>query len=303
MHCPIDGGNNFKQLPYYYFWNEKRFQFVKCKQCGLVTINPKPTSDELNLLYGEDYFDHGAHGLNLHQLSYEAVRDAVPEEKRIQNFRERILKYHPDAKSIFEIGAAMGYQLHAAQQVGLKTGGLEISEAANNRAKEKFGLSLYKGDFESLDLTSEYGKWDLVYGGDVFEHFSNPDVVVDKIFKLLAQGGKAVIIVPSTFNLFSTQVASIILKITGKQMKLPDNPYHLFEYTSNTISKIFLMKFFQVQIINNIKKPSELNMKSKSISYQLKKAIHFVNFPFTKLFNRNGDRLTVVASKVSSTQA
>ena len=295
-HCPVDGGLNYGALPYYYEWKNKRFQFVKCKQCGLVTIDPKPTEEELNELYGEEYFDHGAHGLNQQHKSYEDVRDAVPLAEREKNFRNKILKFHPSAKSIFEIGAAMGYQLNAAQLCGLKTGGLEISEAANKRAKEKFGLHLYKGDFERIDLTNEFGKWDLVYGGDVFEHFSNPDIVVKKIHQLLAPGGKAIIIVPSTFNLFSTSIATSLLKLSGRKMKLPDNPYHLFEYTSSSMKIIFQKEFKHVQILNQIKKPSELNMKSGSMSYQLKRVVHFINYPFTKMFNSNGDRLTLIAN-------
>lgn len=297
MRCPIDEKENFKPLPYYYQWNNKRFQFVKCRNCGLVSIDPKPNSDELSLLYGEDYFDHGAHGLNQHQHTYESVRDAVSEQERTANFRSRILHHHPQAKSFFEIGAAMGYQLHAAQLCGLTVGGLEISEAANKRAKEKFGLNLYQGDFETMNLENEFGKWDIVYGGDVFEHFSNPGIVAEKIYKLLAPGGKAIIVVPSTFNLFSTSLATGILSLTKKQMKLPDNPYHLFEYTSGTIKKLFQKHFSHVQVINNIKAPSQLNTKSGSMAYQLKKIIHYINYPYTRIFNAHGDRLTIVATR------
>ena len=297
MICPIDRSSVFDPTPFYYVWNNKRFQLVKCRGCGLISLDPKPTDEELKLLYSEDYFDHGAHGLDHYQKTYEEMKDAVPIEERTQKIKDTILKEKPDAKSLFEIGAAMGYYLDAVRSLGLQVSGLEISAAANKRAKEKFGFDLYGGDFEKIDLSNEYGKWDVVYGGDVFEHFSNPEIVVQKIFDLLKPKGIAYIVVPSTFNLFSTKIATLGLKTLGKQQRLVDNPYHLYEYTSSTIKKIFETYFDDVRVINHIKKPSELNLKTKSFGYRMKYGIHLINYPFTKIFHAYGDRLTVVARK------
>ena len=270
---------------------------VKCHHCGLITLDPKPSESELQLLYSQDYFDHGAHGLDHHQKTYEEMNDAVLPEIRMQKIKNTILREMPDAKSLFEMGAAMGYMLDAARKLGLKVSGLEISSAANKRAKEKFGIDLYRGNFEKIDLSSEYEKWDIVYGGDVFEHFSNPEIVVEKIFRLLKPGGIAYIIVPSTFNLFSTKIATVGYRLLGRQQKLVDNPYHLYEYTSSTLRKIFETQFDHVRVINNIKKPGELNLKTKSVGYRIKYAIHLLNYPVTKILGVNGDRLTAVARK------
>src|SRR5215217_6221316 len=204
MICPVDKSTAFDSTPFYYFWNNKKFQLVKCRGCGLISLDPKPTDEELKLLYSEDYFDHGAHGLDHHQKTYEEMHNAVPLEERIQKIKKTLLKENHNAKSLFEIGAAMGHNLNAARNCGLMVGGIEISPSANKRAEEKFGIKLYSGDFEKIDLSGELNKWDIVYGGDVFEHFCNPDVVVKKIYELLDEGGIAYIVVPSTFNLFST---------------------------------------------------------------------------------------------------
>jgi 2-polyprenyl-3-methyl-5-hydroxy-6-metoxy-1,4-benzoquinol methylase len=297
MICPVDQSTVFDQVPFYYQWNNKRFQMVKCRDCGLITLDPKPTEEELQLLYSEDYFDHGAHGLDHYQKTYEEMKDAVPMKERVQNIESTILQEKPDATSLFEIGAAMGYYLDAARSLGLRVSGLEISASANKRAKEKFSIDLYSGDFEKIDLSTEYGKWDVVYGGDVFEHFSNPGIVVEKIFHLLKPGGIAYIVVPSTFNLFSTRIATFGFRLLGKQQKLVDNPYHLYEYTTSTLKKIFETCFNEVKVINKIKSPRELNLKTKSLGYRIKYMIHLLNYPVTKMFGVNGDRLTAVARK------
>ncbi|MBK6729482.1 MAG: class I SAM-dependent methyltransferase [Bacteroidetes bacterium] len=297
MQCEICNQEKFHDLPFFYLWNNKKFQLVQCNNCKLITLDPKPTSQELELLYAEDYFDHGAHGLDAYQKTYEEIRDEIPVETWKEKVRETILKEKPDAKSLFEIGAAMGYFLNAAKELGMHVSGLEISSSANKRAKEKFNLDLYSGDYEEMDLTNEYGKWDVVYGGDVFEHFSNPSIVLDKIYNMLKPGGIAYLVIPSTFNLFSSSIANTFLKLSGKQQKMADNPYHLFEYTSKTASKMLKTKFKKIKIINNIKKPSEVNLKSGNLLYKIKYVIHLFNYPYTKITGRRGDRVTLIGIK------
>ena len=103
--------------------------------------------------------------------------------------------------------------------------------------------------------------------------------------------------IPSTFNLFSTKIAMNVFKILNINKRLLDNPYHLYEYTTRTVFKMFTKYFSQVKIYNDIKKPWQLNIKRKSVDYLLKYLLQYINYPVTKLFNEFGDRLTVVAKK------
>lgn len=230
-------------------------------------------------------------------MTYEQLKDEMPVSELQKRIKHTVLKANPNAKSLFEIGAALGHLLDAARQMGMSVSGLEISSSANKRAREKFGIDLYEGDFEVLDLSSEYNKWDAVYGGDVFEHFLNPKIVVDKIYEMLRPGGVAVLVVPSTFNLFSTAVATFILRLTGKRRRLVDNPYHIHEFTSKSAKRIMKRRFNDVRIYNDIKSPRQMNIKDGSLAYRIKYLFHLLNYPYTKLFGRNGDRVTIIAIK------
>lgn len=297
MHCENCGNNLFTITPFYYRWNDKEFLLKKCKKCSLIALDPQPTSEELIMLYADDYFETGQHGLNQTAQTYEENKDALSMEARATAIKNNILQFKPDTKNVFEIGFAMGHSLAAAKTLGLEVSGIEFSESAVQKAKNKFNIDAICGNFEDLDTTPYLNKWDCIYGGDVFEHFGQPTKVVKNMFAMLADGGIAVVIVPSTFNLFSTYFAILFYRITGKRKKFYDNPYHLFEYTPKTITSIFNKYFDDVQVVNRIKKPAELNMKGGGIEYTIKKMIHYINYPFTKLFNRNGDRLLVVARK------
>jgi 2-polyprenyl-3-methyl-5-hydroxy-6-metoxy-1,4-benzoquinol methylase len=297
MTCQLCGKNSFSPTPLYYSWDGKEFRLVKCNSCGLVTLDPKPNEAELAKLYAEDYFDHGAHGLNQTGDTYESSRDKKSIDERSAYIKQNILKYKPDVKSLFEIGYAMGHMLSAGKEMGMKVSGIEFSEYAANKAKAKFDLDVTSGDFEKVDISNWRTQWDCVYGGDVFEHFAHPDLVAEKISEMLKPNGVAVLVIPSTFNLFSTKLALILYKMTGKRKKMYDNPYHLFEYTTGTLKRLLEKHFSKVEIINRIKKPSELNLKNKSMEYRLKRLVHYINYPYTKLFNQNGDRLLVLAYK------
>lgn len=296
MICECCGGDQFKSTPFYYNWNNKEFILATCIKCDLITLDPKPDNEELKLLYADEYFESGAHGLNRINKTYEASIDELSMDYRIQYWQENILKFKPDTKNIFEIGFAMGHMLAAAKEMGLEVSGIEFSDSAVQKAKNKFDIKAISGNFESID-TEKIGKWDCIFGGDVFEHFTYPSSVCKNMYDILNEGGVAIVIIPSTFNLFSTKLAILFYKLLGKRKKFYDKPYHLFEYTPKTIKSIFGKHFKNVEVINRIKKPSQLNMKSGGIEYKLKYLIHLVNYPFTKIFNRNGDRLLVVARK------
>jgi predicted SAM-dependent methyltransferase len=304
MHCENCGNNLFTITPFYYRWNDKEFLLKKCKKCSLIALDPQPTSEELIMLYADDYFETGQHGLNQTAQTYEENKDALSMEARATAIKKTIsYNFKTGYKKMYlKLDFAMGHSFGC----GKKPWGLEVfryrvfRRLQYKKAKNKFNIDAICGNFEDLDTTPYLNKWDCIYGGDVFEHFGQPTKVVKNMFAMLADGGIAVVIVPSTFNLFSTYFAILFYRITGKRKKFYDNPYHLFEYTPKTITSIFNKYFDDVQVVNRIKKPAELNMKGGGIEYTIKKMIHYINYPFTKLFNRNGDRLLVVARKSGS---
>ncbi|KRP04900.1 MAG: hypothetical protein ABR94_06360, partial [Sphingobacteriales bacterium BACL12 MAG-120802-bin5] len=75
------------------------------------------------------------------------------------------------------------------------------------------------------------------------------------------------------------------------------NPYHIHEFTTATARRIMERKFQKITIYNDIKSPSEMNLKDGSLAYRIKFLFHLINYPFTKITGRNGDRVTIIAIK------
>jgi len=294
--CNLCGDSRFAREPFHYQWDGRRFDGMRCRGCGLVTLAPLPSDADLVKLYDGDYFARGLHGLDQLRQSYEAWSDAAMETSR-RFLREELLARRPGARSVFEIGAAMGHFLAAARQEGLAVAGLEISPAATARAREKFGLELACANIEAFDPEPWAGRWDLVYAGDLFEHLRDPAGTLVKVERLLAPGGLFFIRIPSTLNLLSTRLAAPLLRAAGRSRRLPDPPYHLYEYTPATIGRLFAQRFARVEIRQEAMTPGRLNLKGGSAAYVAKRALQVVNAPLTRLTGRWGDRLTVCGWK------
>ena len=296
MNCNLCGNDDFQRLPFHYLWEDKRYQGMRCRACGIVVLDPLPSDEELVRLYGADYFDHGLHGLDRMGTDYETHADASLAKAR-SYLREEILPRIPQARSVFELGGAMGHFLRAAAAEGLRTGGVEISAAAVERAREKFGVELHCGNIETIDVEPWAESWDVVYAGDLFEHLRDPSGVLTKVERLLVPGGICVMRVPGTFNLLSTRLGEFLLRLGGRDRRLPDAPYHLYEYTDKTLRRIFADHFDEVEIICEATPATALNLKDRSPAYLAKWLLQLVNAPLTRLTGRFGDRMTVFARK------
>ena len=103
--------------------------------------------------------------------------------------------------------------------------------------------------------------------------------------------------VPGTFNLLATRLAVPVLRGLGRDKRLPDDPYHLYEYTSTTLQRMFRRHFATVEIRNETVAPWRMNLKSGSFDHVAKMMLQWFNWPLTALTNRFGDRMTVYARK------
>ena len=294
MECNLCSANESEALPFHYLWEGKTFRGRRCRNCGLIALDPLPTDAELARLYDAGYFESGLHGLDKAGLDYETLTDDKAVADR--GFIRRVIgSRHPDAKSLFEVGAAMGHFLAVAREAGFHVDGLEFSPPAVERAGAKFGLDLMCGNIETADLSDRLGAWDVVYAGDLLEHLRDPSAALAKMRALLAPGGICVVVLPGTFNLLATRLATSVYARLGRDKRLPDKPYHLYEYTIETARRMFEAHFGRVEIICEASPPRALNLKNRSADYLAKYLLQFLNYPLTRLTGRFGDRMTVIA--------
>lgn len=161
------------------------FDLVKCKNDGLVYVNPQPSEADFKKFYeAQEYFSRGERDV-IGYANYLAEKPAIiKNSNRIIN---EIKKFCSRGK-LFDIGCAFGFTLDVARKMGFEVYGNDLNEEAIKYAKEVLHLNnVYAGYMDqSGDLS---GSFDAVIMAGTIEHFQNPQIETDKAKQLLKPGG------------------------------------------------------------------------------------------------------------------
>lgn len=97
---------------------------------------------------------------------------------------------------LLDVACGGGYLLMEAERRGLRTSGIDIAESAIRRAREFApGSALRQGDAESLPYDD--ASFEIVTCLGSLEHFLRPAVALEEMRRVLAPGGRTVVVVPN----------------------------------------------------------------------------------------------------------
>lgn len=294
-HCVLCNGSKFRKIPFRYAFKGRFLDGQKCLSCGLISILPRPTDDEITEMYSDNYFtvaDNKTHHTNTDYISDIENIDYSENAKSIK----RIV---PGGK-ILEIGCAAGKLLKALENEGFNVTGVELSTFAADYGRKKFGINIINKPFDEKLLGNELieNTYDAIMMGDVLEHFTNPAEAVNLSCRLLKKGGKLIAHVPGTLNLISSHMAFAFYRLSGKQKTMTIPPYHLTEFSPKTLKRMFLDKgFASVQIIQKTKHPRTIPLRHSKIENFVKLTTQYPNYYLTKYFGIYGDRITGIGTK------
>lgn len=177
---------------------DEEFRFVRCTECGLVRLDPRPDVSELGRIYPPDYYAY-----NL--LSDEpSERLKLTDRMKMRMYQQRLEGLagrlgKTGTIRILDVGCADGRLLDWYRQSGvgerLETHGIEMDEDAAERARRR-GHRVVTGRFE-LDRELETGTFDLILALHVIEHVDDPEAFARRAAELLAPGGLFVVATPN----------------------------------------------------------------------------------------------------------
>ncbi len=210
------------------------FQVVKCRACGLLRTNPRPTRKTIGFYYPEDY---GPHLRTVETAAATPPRER-PRWKRLGLRAHRYLFYEafrfnherfpplPPGRML-EVGCATGAFLHAMAERGWEVEGLESSERAAREARSH-GHIVYLGTLEEApDPTRLY---DLVVGWMVLEHLHNPLLGLEKLRRWVRPGGWLALSVPNA--------GSLEFRWFREAWYALSLPTHLYHFTPRTLTRL-----------------------------------------------------------------
>jgi 2-polyprenyl-3-methyl-5-hydroxy-6-metoxy-1,4-benzoquinol methylase len=213
---------------------EAPFQIVRCKECGLVYVDPQPARDFMSAHYSEDYYK-------------EWIETQM--DRRIPMWRKRLkklLKYKIKGR-LLDVGFGCGTFLKLAKERGFDVHGTEISEYACQYVKDKLGLDVFCGDLKKARFPGE--SFDVTTVWHTLEHLPSPSHTLEEIHRILRKDGLLVVAVPNLNN-FITRILYFLVRWRKlKLFSVKAKELHLYHFSISTLTALLEKTGFQIQKI------------------------------------------------------
>jgi SAM-dependent methyltransferase len=167
-------------------------RFDRCVRCGLERISPQPSPETLARIYGRHYYD--AWGLGEDETAVAVLK------KRTFRTVLAALGRAPRGAKLLDCGAATGFLLEVARELGYEPYGVELSAFGARAVADKFGPArAHCGELlEAHFADAVPGDFHAITMCDYIEHVREPRRVLRRARELLGEGGALAITTPDT---------------------------------------------------------------------------------------------------------
>ncbi len=196
---------------------EGLFQYVQCKSCGLVYMNPQIAPECISQFYPDDYAPHQAGSASTGKTAHKP------------DLPKMILDTLNSQSSVLDIGCGNGDFLNNVRHFcNCRVNGVDTSENAVLCAKKQYGLDIFRGEITSAPF--EEKSFDLITAWSCIEHMNNPALAVKKMFSLCKPGGFLFLKTPN--------YDSFAAKLFKENWYHLDCPRHLYIFSPSTITAL-----------------------------------------------------------------
>jgi 2-polyprenyl-3-methyl-5-hydroxy-6-metoxy-1,4-benzoquinol methylase len=213
------------------------YSLVRCRQCGLMRTNPRPTASTIGFYYPDDYGPYlgtrvsGQKPENKHGL-----------KQRIQGWLSSRSNELPGMKpgNLLEVGCASGLFLNEMHSRGWHVQGIEFSETAAENARGQ-GFHVFTGALEVAPRPER--RLDLIVAWMVLEHLHEPMECLKKLWDWSEEGGYLVFSIPD--------INSMAFRIFKQYCYDLHVPNHLYLFNPATIRDLLKSTGWQVEKISH----------------------------------------------------
>jgi len=203
---------------------EGQFQYVQCKSCGLVYMNPQIAPECISQFYPDDYAPHQASSAS---TSKNVHKPDLP---------KMILDTLNSQSSVLDIGCGNGEFLNRVRQFcHCQVSGVDTSENAVLCAKKQYGLDVFRGEIMAAPFEEKF--FDLITAWSCIEHMNNPARALKKMLALCKPGGYLFFKTPN-YDRFAP-------KLFKDNWYHLDCPRHLYIFSPSTIAALLEKSGFE----------------------------------------------------------
>lgn len=219
-------------------------QFVECRECGLVWIDPMPSQADLDAYYAAAYEG----GRYARFAEAQQIRQLISAH-RLKRLRDRV---RPGRW--LDIGCSTGNFVAAAVAEGIEGEGIDISRAAIEIARSR-GLVAHHSAVEDFEVQQPF---DTITAFDVLEHLLDPHSFIRRIREWLVPGGSLALTLPDVSSLYPR-----VLMGRHWFYYWPDE--HLFYFDPQTIRRLLAGEGFAVDWVGPAYKPLSLSYAARTL--------------------------------------
>jgi SAM-dependent methyltransferase len=214
-----------------FYASENSFNLVKCNECGLLFVNPRPDNEEISR----------AHKVGVHRGSEELHMTGSFSLSKISIYRDIFKDIYGDDFCLdniswLDIGCGHGEFLLALQQVG---GGRIIAKGLEPNAHKQKSAQERGLDVSNFEIDEHNEKYDVISLLNVYSHLPDPPAILLDWKRLLMSGGELLLETGDT--------ASLLSKNHYRPFDLPD---HLSFASEKIVVDILERVGFEIVSVN-----------------------------------------------------
>lgn len=214
--CTLCNTSNFRVIH-----QKDRWQYLRCVCCGLVSLYPRPTTQELINSY-DTYLPVQPVNIAEWKKMMQPVVDASADLIESRNRTGR--------GSLLDIGCGYGFFLGEMKSRGWEVKGIEISETGRQYARHTWDIKVYSEPLENLSLPDR--SFDVVTLLYVIEHVLDPPGLLETVKRILKPCGMVLLRWPH-----STPIVRMVGPF-AKRLDLYHTPFHMYDFSPDTMKRL-----------------------------------------------------------------
>lgn len=231
IYCGSSGAVQHDNLTDRVFGSPGTWSIRRCQRCFLGWADPQPIVEDIGKLY-ETYFTHEAEAAVPNaQISSRNKRIikrlaalALPWRRRALLADGRYLAHRRPGR-LLDVGCGTGNFLAGMAERGWDATGVEFDDGGVDTARTHKNIKVYPGSVEEQSFPAD--GFDAITLSNVIEHVPDPAVTFAELKRILAPGGRLVMITPN--------INSLGHDVFGRCWHGLEPPRHLFLFNRETL--------------------------------------------------------------------